>query len=165
MQIKIAKLHQYPAEIPTGIAVGFHVTFDNDRTIYIDTIVPLNLTEDEAVAAAWENVKASVESQKETIGVLPKLVGSVFTPPVVAEEAIEVVEEAIEEVLEEVIEETQEVVEEVIEETQEVLEEAIEETQEVLEEAIEETQEETQEEVLEETQEEVLEEEEEVQPE
>jgi DNA-directed RNA polymerase beta' subunit len=139
MQIKIAKLHQYPAEIPTGIAVGFHVTFDNDRTIYIDTIVPLNLTEDEAVAAAWENVKASVESQKETIGVLPKLVGSVFTPPVVAEEAIEVVEEAIEEVLEEAIEETQEVVEE--------------------------TQEEVVEEVLEETQEEVLEEEEEVQPE
>jgi hypothetical protein len=118
MQIKIAKLHQYPAEIPTGIAVGFHVTFDNDRTIYIDTIVPLNLTEDEAVAAAWENVKASVESQKETIGVLPKLVGSVFTPPVVAEEAIEVVEEAIEE--------TQEVVEEVLEETQEeVLEEEV----------------------------------------
>jgi histone H3/H4 len=128
MQIKIAKLHQYPAEIPTGIAVGFYVTFDNDRTIYIDTIVPLNLTEDEAVAAAWENVKASVESQKETIGVLPKLVGSVFTPPVVAaEEAIEVVEEAIEEVLEEVLEETQE---EAIEETQEVVEEAIEETQE-----------------------------------
>ena len=128
MQIKIAKLHQYPAEIPTGIAVGFHVTFDNDRTIYIDTIVPLNLTEDEAVAAAWENVKASVESQKETIGVLPKLVGSVFTPPVVAEEAIEVVEEAIEET-QEVVEE---VVEEVLEETQEeVLEEEVLEEEEV----------------------------------
>jgi hypothetical protein len=48
------------------------------------------LTEEEAVAAAWEQVKGSVEAQKETIGAMPKLVGSVFTPPVqeVAEEPI-----------------------------------------------------------------------------
>lgn len=90
MKITIAKLEKYPAELPTGIAVGFNVTFDNDRSIYIDTVVGLDLTEEEAAAAAWEQVKGSVEAQKETIGALPKLVGSVFTPPVqeVAEVAL-----------------------------------------------------------------------------
>lgn len=82
MRIKIAKLEQYPAEVPTGIAVGFMITFDNDRLEYIDTIVDLGLTEDEAIAAAWENVKVTVEGLKLTTGALPKLVGSIFTPPV-----------------------------------------------------------------------------------
>jgi hypothetical protein len=82
MKITIAKLHKYPAEVPTETAVGFNVTFDNDRSIYIDTVVGLDLTEEEAVAAAWEKVKGSVQSQKLTIGALPKLLGSVFNPPV-----------------------------------------------------------------------------------
>lgn len=87
MKITIAKLEKYPADFPTGIAVGFNVTFDNDRAIYIDTVVGLDLTEDEAVKAAWEQVKGSVDAQKLTIGALPKLVGSVFTPPIEVEEA------------------------------------------------------------------------------
>ena len=90
MKITIAKLHKYPVEFPTGTAVGFDVTFDNDRSIYIDTVVGLDLTEEEAVAAAWAEVKASVEAQKLTVGALPKLVGSVFNPPVEeAEEDLE----------------------------------------------------------------------------
>jgi hypothetical protein len=90
MQITIAKLQKYPAELPTGIAVGFTVKFENDRSIYIDTIVGLELTEEEAVAAAWAQVKESVEAQKLTVGALPKLVGSVFNPPVEeAEEDLE----------------------------------------------------------------------------
>ena len=85
MQIKIAKLQKDATELAAGIVVGFNVTFDNDRTIYVDTIVSLDLTEEEAVAAAWEDVKSNVEAQKQTIGALPKLVGSVFTPPLAEE--------------------------------------------------------------------------------
>ena len=95
MQVKIAKFEKYPAEFPTGYAVGFDITFENGRSQYIDTIVSLDLTEDEAVPAAWQNVKASVENFKTTVGALPKLVGAVFTPPVEEEEVVEeVVEEA-----------------------------------------------------------------------
>ena len=91
MKITIAKLEKYPADFPTGTAVGFNVKFDNDRSIYIDAVVGLDLTEDEAAAAAWEQVKGSVEAQKLTVGALPKLVGSVFTPPVEeAEEDLEI---------------------------------------------------------------------------
>ena len=82
MIIKIAKLEKYPAEMPTGTAVGFTVIFDNDRSTYIDVVVGLDLTEEEAVAAAWEQVKPSVEAQKLIVGALPKLLGSVFNPPV-----------------------------------------------------------------------------------
>jgi hypothetical protein len=86
MIIKVAKLHKYPAEIPTGWAVGFDITFDNDRRHYIDAITPLDLTEEEAVQAAWKIVKDSVKEKEETIGTLPKIVGSIFNPPIEEEE-------------------------------------------------------------------------------
>jgi hypothetical protein len=81
MIVKIAKFEQYPSDFPTGIAVGFNITFENGRSNYIDTIVHLDLTEEEAVATAWEQVKENIETMKQTIGALPKLVGSIFTPP------------------------------------------------------------------------------------
>jgi len=121
MRIKIAKLEQYPAEVPTGIAVGFMVTFDNDRLEYIDTIVDLGLKDEEAIAAAWENVKDKVEALKLTTGALPKLIGSIFTPP--ATESFISLEDLpgpgiIQEATQEVVEEksvTEEVIDEIIE--------------------------------------------------
>jgi hypothetical protein len=99
MKVKIAKFEKYPAELPTGYAVGFDITFENGRSQYIDTIVSLDLTEDEAVTAAWENVKGNVENFKTTIGALPKLVGAIFTPPVeVTEEQVPAEEVPAEEV-------------------------------------------------------------------
>ena len=124
MQVKIAKFEKYPAEFPTGYAVGFDITFENGRSQYIDTIVSLDLTEDEAVPAAWQNVKASVENFKNTVGALPKLVGAIFTPPVEVEEEQEVAEE--QPVAEEVVEEEEvPAEEEVVEEApaEEVVEE------------------------------------------
>jgi hypothetical protein len=91
MTIKVAKLEKYPAEIPTGWAVGFNITFDNDRTDYIDTITPLDLTEEQAVEAAWNILKDAIKQKEQTIGALPKLVGSIFNPPV-EEEVVEIQE-------------------------------------------------------------------------
>lgn len=120
MQVKIAKFEKYPAEFPTGYAVGFDITFENGRSQYIDTIVSLDLTEDEAVTAAWQNVKASVENFKTTVGALPKLVGALFTPPVEEEEVVAEEEQPIEEVVaeEEAVEEEAPAEEEVLEEEQ-----------------------------------------------
>jgi hypothetical protein len=124
MVIKIVKFQQYPADNPTGIAVGFKITFENDRSEYIDTVVDLDLTEDEAIAAAWDVVKDTVDTMKETTGALPKIVGTIFTPPA-TESFISledlpgpgVIQEVVEEVVEVVEEEsvTEEVIDEIIE--------------------------------------------------
>jgi hypothetical protein len=91
MIIKVVKFQKYPEEIPTGYAVGFDISFENGRSKYIDTIVSLDLTEEQAVQAAWQNLKESIESFKNSIGSLPTIVGTVFNPPV-EEEAVEVQE-------------------------------------------------------------------------
>jgi hypothetical protein len=88
MIIKVVKFQKYPEEIPTGYAVGFDVSFENGRSKYIDTIVPLDLTEEQAVEAAWQNLKVSIESFKDSIGSLPSIIGTVFNPPV-EEEVVE----------------------------------------------------------------------------
>ena len=36
---KVTRLDQYPAENPTGWAVGFTVTTDNNRSFYRDTVI------------------------------------------------------------------------------------------------------------------------------
>jgi len=36
---KVTRLDQYPAEDPTGWAVGFTVTTDNNRSFYRDTVI------------------------------------------------------------------------------------------------------------------------------
>ena len=37
---KVTRLDHYPAENPTGWAVGFTVTTDNNRSFYRDTVIP-----------------------------------------------------------------------------------------------------------------------------
>lgn len=99
MKIVVTKIEKFPLEAPKNINVAFMVTFDNDRTFEVGALVDLKLSEEEALVAAWEQVKTSVEEQQKTIGSLPKLVGSVFTPPVVEEQVEPIVEE--EEIIEE----------------------------------------------------------------
>ena len=103
MKIVITKIEKFPQELPTNTNVAFLVTFDNDRTFEVGALVDLKLSEEEAVPAAWEIVKNSVEEKQKTIGALPKLVGSVFTPPVVEEVVEEETPSTVEE--EEIIEE------------------------------------------------------------
>ena len=37
---KVTRLDHYPVENPTGWAVGFTVTTDNNRSFYRDTVIP-----------------------------------------------------------------------------------------------------------------------------
>ena len=80
MQVTVAKFESYPQLSPTSRAVGFTVTFDNGRSVYIDTIVSLDLTDDVALKAAWENIKGQVENYKSTIGATAPILGSFFAP-------------------------------------------------------------------------------------
>ena len=125
MQIKIVRFEKHPKENPTDIAVGFDITFDNDRVLYVDTTVDLDLSEEIAVEAAWSKVEQYVEQERKTTGSLPKIIGSVFIPAQKQEEVItedNIIEEEI--ITEEVI--TEEIIEEddIIEE-EEVIEEEV----------------------------------------
>lgn len=75
MNIKVVKLSPYPKEIPTEIAVGFQVSFNNGRNRYVDTLVDLHLTEEEAVEEAYNKLKTHIEYLQETVGSLPTLIG------------------------------------------------------------------------------------------
>jgi hypothetical protein len=57
--LKISRLERYPAEEPTGWAVGFVVTCNNGREFYIDTLIPFTeaKTDEEAVEKAKKQLK------------------------------------------------------------------------------------------------------------
>ena len=67
-EIKVSKLQPYPAEEPTGFAVGF--TFGvNGRTGYLDTVVSYDeaTTDEEAVQIALQKLGESINSQLDTM--------------------------------------------------------------------------------------------------
>ena len=47
---KVTRLDQYPAEDPTGWAVGFTVTTDNNRSFYRDTVIPFTEADNDNLA-------------------------------------------------------------------------------------------------------------------
>lgn len=84
MKLTISKFELYPNDAPTGYAVGFTVTTNNDRIFYSDTIVSLesaqNHTEEEIITLAYENLKDVIESQAASLETKVKVVGSEWTP-------------------------------------------------------------------------------------
>ena len=87
-QIKIAKFQLYPADEPTGYAVGFGVKVKG-RDFYRDTIVPLDQctdkTEDQILDLAYEQLRDGIESQVTAMEVKSDLIGKSYTPPEVVE--------------------------------------------------------------------------------
>ena len=47
---KVTRLDQYPAEDPTGWAVGFTVETDNGRSFYRDTVIPFTDADSDNIA-------------------------------------------------------------------------------------------------------------------
>jgi len=67
MNVKISKYELYPQPSPTGLAVGFSVSLDNGKSFYLDTIVDMGLSEEEAIEAAWNSLKSSIDSRIEEL--------------------------------------------------------------------------------------------------
>lgn len=63
MQVKISKYELYPQPNPTGLAVGFSISLDNGKSFYLDTIVGMGLTEEEAIEEAWNGLKSAIDSR------------------------------------------------------------------------------------------------------
>lgn len=74
----------YPAAVPTGYAVGFHVALPSGRAFYVDTVVPLatasGTTDLQIVQAAWLALKGQAQTQATALAALPTLAGAAFTP-------------------------------------------------------------------------------------
>ena len=74
---KVTRLDLYPVEDPTGWAVGFTVTTDNNRSFYRDTVIPFtdashdNLAIDLAygrLSSKLQMLTASYEKQGSRLG-------------------------------------------------------------------------------------------------
>ena len=80
---KVAKFNLYPADEPTGMAVGFSVK-NKGREAYQDTIVSLanceGLTEEEICDLAFEDVRDSLEAQAAIFETKGEILGSDYTP-------------------------------------------------------------------------------------
>jgi hypothetical protein len=131
MNVKISKYELYPQPSPNGLAVGFSISLDNGKSFYIDTIVSMDLSEQEAIEAAWNSLKSSIDSRieelskpEQTAVLQSSALGKAFIPSVSEDSHGQLIAPVVEEIISEpVIEETP--VTEVQEELAPVVEEVI----------------------------------------
>jgi hypothetical protein len=125
-EIKVSKYELYPQPVPTGLAVGFTVTLENSKSFYIDTIVSKDLTEEQAIAEAWSQLKDAIEKRSEELLAQPSepvvlsssALGKSFVPPASEEEQGQLIAPEVP-VVEESASPEAEVVEPVVEESSE----------------------------------------------
>lgn len=90
--IVVSRLEKYPHDEPNGWAVGFHCTADNDRSFFIDTVIPFDVAADDeaAVAAAVVALGNSIHSQLNDLNSKSALLGSeVDLPDVVVDDVVD----------------------------------------------------------------------------
>jgi hypothetical protein len=80
-EILVVRLEQYPADEPTGWAVGFNVVCNNGRSFYIDTVVDFNKakTDEEAVEVALEELKEMIQNKVNELESKPSILGKKLT--------------------------------------------------------------------------------------
>ena len=76
MKVKVVRLEAYPQDVPTGKAVGFQLTFQNGRMSYLDTVVDLTLSDEDAVEQAFEDLQDQIQNQLELYGSLSPVLGT-----------------------------------------------------------------------------------------
>ena len=90
--LKVARMSLYPADEPSGYAVGFSATAENGRGVYRDTVISLEdaegLSDDEIVNLAWIQLGPSIEQEMEALGAKSALIGQVFEPSEEAQAAV-----------------------------------------------------------------------------
>ena len=75
MKVKVSRIDLNPRDIPTEKIVGFHLTFLNGRTTYVETTVDVALEDDAAIDKAFEDLQDEIQIRKSTTGSLPALLG------------------------------------------------------------------------------------------
>jgi hypothetical protein len=109
MEVKVTKYELYPQVNPSSLAVGFSISLENNKSFYIDTIVPMGLNEEQAISEAWKQLENSINARVEeltaTVVEAPVLessaVGKLFIPPVSEGKAGELLTPEVIELLEE----------------------------------------------------------------
>lgn len=75
LKIKIIRLETFPSDVPEAKIVGFQLTFQNKRTEFLEAVVDLNLSDEEAVEEALVLLDSQIESYKAKYAALPPLLG------------------------------------------------------------------------------------------
>jgi len=80
-EITVVRLEQYPAEEPTGWAVGFNVMSSNGRSFYVDTVVSFDKakTDEDAVNVALQELNEQIKSRVEDLEKKPTVLGKKIT--------------------------------------------------------------------------------------
>ena len=81
--IVVSRLEKYPNDEPTGWAVGFHCTADNDRSFFVDTVVSFEDAADDeaAVTFALEALGDQIGLQLDDLNSKSALLGSEVSLP------------------------------------------------------------------------------------
>jgi len=75
--LKVIRLEHYPQDEPTGYAIGFVVTCNNNRDFYIDTVVPFSdaSTDEEAITVAKNNLMEAIQTRVAELEQKSPLIG------------------------------------------------------------------------------------------
>jgi len=76
--LTVSRLENYPADEPTGWAVGLVCTCDNDRSFYTDCTVSFEDAADDeaAVALAVDRLKEGIEARCTALQLKSALIGN-----------------------------------------------------------------------------------------
>ena len=79
--ITISRLEKYPADEPTGHAVGFTVETSNGKSFYVDTTVSFADADDDdkAVSEAYKSLKDTVDGRITELEAKSSLLGTELT--------------------------------------------------------------------------------------
>ena len=92
---KVTRLDHYPAENPTGWAVGFTVTTDNNRSFYRDTVISFTDADSDnlAIDLAYGRLQSKLNDLTESYEKQGSRLGSEYinidNPPVIRTTYIE----------------------------------------------------------------------------
>ena len=77
-KITISRIEKYPADEPTGHAVGFTVETSNGKSFYVDTTVSFDDADDDdkAVSEAYKSLKDTIDSRVSDLEAKSSLLGT-----------------------------------------------------------------------------------------
>lgn len=103
MKLTVSRLEAYPAEEPTGRAVGFVCECDNGRSFYVDTVVSFDdgASDEDAVTKALESLGENILAQRAALEAKSALVGSDVSDQLVEPVVDDVVDDVVEPVVDE----------------------------------------------------------------
>jgi len=79
--VTIVRFELYPAEEPSSWCVGYSIKNKNNHySMYVDTTVPKELSNDDALHQSWENVKENIKNWAHSVHCKSSLLNSKYCP-------------------------------------------------------------------------------------